>query len=68
MPSREVLFSVLGPLLDIGPRVALAMAAGLVTLAALRIAALAFCARRSVAFLSAWALGIAVFSAYGSVF
>jgi hypothetical protein len=49
MPSGAVLPAILGPLLDIGPRVAEVMASGLLALAAVRTSKRAFCERRGFA-------------------
>jgi hypothetical protein len=43
MPSDVALMSMFGPMLEIGPRVLLVMACGLLELVAIRISARAIC-------------------------
>ena len=58
MPSDAELMSTLGPMLEIGPRVVLAMACGLLALVAVRIGARAIRQGSAGVFLAGWALGI----------
>ena len=58
MPSDAELMSTLGPMLEIGPRVVLAMACGLLALVAVRIGACAIRQGSAGVFLAGWALGI----------
>jgi Nuclease-related domain len=58
MPSAGALVSIFGPLLEIGPRVLLVMACGLLALAAARMSGRAIRERRTGPFIAAWALGI----------
>jgi hypothetical protein len=58
MPSGAALMSLLGPMLEIGRRVLLAMACGLLALAAVRMTSRAIRQRSAGVFLAAWALGI----------
>jgi hypothetical protein len=58
MPSAAALVSVFGPLLEIGARVLLVMACGLLVLAAVRMSGLAIRERGAGAFIAGWALGI----------
>jgi len=58
IPSAAALASILGPLLEIGPRVLLVMACGLLALAAVRMSGRAIRERCTGPFIAAWALGI----------
>jgi hypothetical protein len=58
MPSDATLMSMFGPMLEIGPRVLLAMAGGLLALAAVRISARAIRLGYAGVFLAGWVLGI----------
>jgi hypothetical protein len=58
MPSDAAVMSMLGPMLEIGPRVLLVMACGLLALVAVRISARAIRQGCAGAFLAGWALGI----------
>jgi hypothetical protein len=58
MPSAAALASIFGPLLEIGPRVLLVMACGLLMLAAVRISGRAIRERCTGRFIAGWALGI----------
>jgi hypothetical protein len=58
MPSDAALMSMLGPMLEIGPRVLLVMACGLLALVAVRISARAIRQGCAGVFLAGWALGI----------
>ena len=59
MPSDAALMSMLGPMLQIGSRVLLTMACGLLALVAVRISARAIRQRCAGAFLAGWGLGTA---------
>jgi len=58
IPSDAALKSMFGPMLEIGPRVLLVMACGLLALVAVRISARAIRQGYAGGFLSGWALGI----------
>src|SRR6516225_6531540 len=58
MPTDPALMSILGPMLEIGPRVLLVMACGLLALAAVRISARAIRQGHAGVFIAGWALGI----------
>jgi len=58
MPSAAALVSIFGPLLEIGPRVLLVMACGLLALVAVRMSGRAIRERRARPFIAGWALGI----------
>src|SRR6516165_11645822 len=58
MPTDPALMSILGPMLEIGPRVLLVMACGLLALAAVRISARAIRQGHAGVFLVGWGLGI----------
>jgi hypothetical protein len=58
MPSDAALMSMLGPMLEIGPRVLLVMACGLLALVAVRISARGIRQGCAGVFLAGWALGI----------
>jgi hypothetical protein len=58
MSSGAALMSMFGPMLEIGARVLLAIASGLLALVALRISARAICQGDAGVFLVGWALGI----------
>ena len=58
MPSDAALMSMLAPMLEIGARVLLLMASGLLALVALPISARAICQGYAGVFLAGWALGI----------
>jgi len=58
IPSAAALASILGPLLEIGPRVLLVMACGLLALAAVRMSGRAIRERCTGPFIAAWGLGI----------
>jgi hypothetical protein len=58
MSSGAALMSMFGPMLEIGARVLLAIASGLLALVALRISACAICQGDAGVFLVGWALGI----------
>ena len=58
IPSAAALASILGPLLEIGPRVLLVMACGLLVLAAVWMSGRAIRERCTGPFIAAWALGI----------
>ena len=58
MPSAAALASILGPLLEIGPRVLLVMVCALLVLAVVRMSGRAIRERCTGPFIAAWALGI----------
>jgi hypothetical protein len=58
MPSAAALASIFGPFLEIGPRVLLVMACGLLVLAAVRMSGRAIRERCTGRFIAGWALGI----------
>jgi nuclease-like protein len=58
IPSPAALASIFGPLLEIGPRVLLVMACGLLVLAAVWMSGRAIRERCTGPFIAAWALGI----------
>jgi len=58
MPSAAALASIFGPFLEIGPRVLLVMARGLLVLAAVRMSGRAIRERCTGRFIAGWALGI----------
>jgi len=58
MPSAAALVSILGPLLEIGPRVLLLMACALLVLVAVRMSGRAIRERWAGLFVAGWALGI----------
>jgi len=58
MPSAAALVSIFGPLLEIGPRVLLVTACGLLALAAARMSGRAIRERCTARFIAGWALGI----------
>ena len=58
MPSAAALVSIFGPLLEIGPRVLLVMACGLLALVAVRMSGRAIRERCTGRFIAGWALGI----------
>jgi len=58
MPSDAALMSMLGPMLEIGPRVLLVMACGLLAVVAVRISARGIRQGYAGVFLAGWALGI----------
>jgi hypothetical protein len=58
MPSAAALASIFGPFSEIGPRVLLVMACGLLALAAVRMSRRAIRERCTGPFIAAWALGI----------
>ncbi len=58
MSSGAALMSMFGPMLEIGARVLLVIACGLLALVALRFSARAICQSQASVFLVGWALGI----------
>src|SRR6516164_7249160 len=58
MPTDPALMAMFGPMLEIGPRVLLVMACGLLALVAVRISARAIRQGYGGVFLSGWALAI----------
>ena len=58
MPSAATLASIFGPFSEIGPRVLLVMACGLLVLAAVRMSGRAIRERCTGRFIAGWALGI----------
>jgi len=67
IPSAAALASILGPLLEIGPRVLLVMACGLLALAAVRMSGRAIRERCTGPFIAAWGSGLSASALPGSV-